>query len=533
MPQFFDLDIDNDDADVPERAPDVDLPIGKHDKEDLSGTAGTGKTTLAKALTASRPKGEVVLAATTGIAAVNLGEGTTINAFLRYFDTADLREKYQRGHLQSILKRYRASGVHRLLIDEKSMMNGDQLTYITRAADEVNMKGIGEDEKPEGADEDYPAASTSDSIGITLCGDFGQLPPVPDTDQATGKKQPLIYAFDSPMWEGYAQHRTILEKIWRQDAQDFIQALMAIRKGNAIKALEFFSADRFSTQTSDAFEGTTIFAKNDEVDRYNQLRLDKVDGLYMRAKSIRDGKQRGDWKQIPETLVVREGALVMLLANRRRYADSEDSTGEIVYANGDLATVVGQDASGLWRVQLHRNKRIEIVYPIVREHTIPLEPGRRKEIKNEIKALMAEGKEHLDDDVLEDPDTAYINTFKVVDDVDDGERQARIAAGSAKRKAIDQLREQLKLRINENGQEIVGRITYMPLRLAYGCTVHKTQGLTLDNVQVNIRDYFFKQPGMLFVALSRARTAGGLRIIGDQKGFLERCKIEQRVQKWL
>jgi ATP-dependent exoDNAse (exonuclease V) alpha subunit len=90
--------------------------------------------------------------------------------------------------------------------------------------------------------------------------------------------------------------------------------------------------------------------------------------------------------------------------------------------------------------------------------------------------------------------------------------------------------------ITEKGKgksEIVGVITYMPLRAAYGCTVHKTQGLTLDRVQVNIRDPFFRQPGMLFVALSRARTIEGLRIVGDQRGFIERCRIDPRVQPWL
>ena len=69
--------------------------------------------------------------------------------------------------------------------------------------------------------------------------------------------------------------------------------------------------------------------------------------------------------------------------------------------------------------------------------------------------------------------------------------------------------------------------------IANGLVVSNTQGLTLDRVQVNIRDPFFRQPGMLFVALSRARTADGLRIVGDQRGFVERCRIEPRVQSWL
>ena len=46
----------------------------------ISGTAGVGKTEVAKEIIKRHPG--VMLAATTGIASVNLGEGTTINALL-------------------------------------------------------------------------------------------------------------------------------------------------------------------------------------------------------------------------------------------------------------------------------------------------------------------------------------------------------------------------------------------------------------------------------------------------------------------
>src|SRR5262245_46082280 len=55
----------------------------------LFGAAGSGKTFLTKAW-ADDERG-LVLAATTGIAAINLG-GETINSILGYFDTASLQE---------------------------------------------------------------------------------------------------------------------------------------------------------------------------------------------------------------------------------------------------------------------------------------------------------------------------------------------------------------------------------------------------------------------------------------------------------
>lgn len=451
----------------------------EHLYTNISGTAGVGKTFVAREI-AQEPG--VTLAATTGIASVNLGEGTTINALLGYFNTQSLKDAYLAGYLQARIRKLRRSGVTRILIDEKSMMAGEQLTLIARAVREVNeggvyaleSVGVGENEDAEQQDEpqDLPP------LGITLVGDFGQLPPVPDEDPLTGKKLPLQYCFDSPEWPAFAAHTTTLTKIYRQDAVEFVAALHAVRRADVKSALDFFTASRFSQTMDDAFVGSTIFAKNDAVDRHNLLMLDKLPGAVMSSRSIRTGKQRGDWKLIPDELRLKEGALVMILANRRVYEDDDDTRGTMIYANGDLGELVGKSGAG-WLVKLQRTGGVVPVVLVRRENTIPLEPGRRKELK---------------------------------------------ALGLT------------ETHITERGKgksEIVGTVTYMPLRAAYACTTHKSQGLTLDRVQVNIRDPFFRHPGLLFVALSRCRTAEGLRIVGDQRGFIERCKIEPRVQPWL
>lgn len=518
---------------------------GQHLYTNISGTAGVGKTFVAKEIMRRYPG--VLLAATTGIASVNLGEGTTINALLHYFNTADLRTKYLEGVLKRIIGHLRRAGIRRILIDEKSMMAGQQLTYIARAVRESNEEGIyaledvgaGETAIPDGST-DRPTREEPPPMGLTLVGDFGQLPPVPDTeeikDPATGertyKKIPVQFAFDSPEWPLFAAHTTTLTTIYRQEAKDFITALHAIRRGDVTTALHFFTADRFSDTQDDQFDGSTIFAKNEQVDRYNQLRLDALPGEKLIARSIRQGEQRPDWKQIPETLVLKEGALVMLLANRRVYETEKDSTGRLVYANGDLATLLGKGEQGEWLAQLYRNQQQVIVYPVIRENAVVLRPGRRKQIKLDIKVAMdQEGFRYINDlsEQDDEDDTSYANILRIADGVDRKER-------SDKLRTAEEFRRRLATKITEKGKgkfEIIGTITYMPLRAAYGCTVHKTQGLTLDRVQVNIRDPFFRQPGMLFVALSRARTAEGLRIVGDPRGFVERCRIEPRVQPWL
>jgi hypothetical protein len=49
-----------------------------------------------------------------------------------------------------------------------------------------------------------------------------------------------------------------------------------------------------------------------------------------------------------------------------------------------------------------------------------------------------------------------------------------------------------------------------PLRLAYALTIHKAQGLTLDEAHIDIRAA--REPGQAYVALSRVRTLAGLSL---------------------
>lgn len=58
----------------------------------------------------------------------------------------------------------------------------------------------------------------------------------------------------------------------------------------------------------------------------------------------------------------------------------------------------------------------------------------------------------------------------------------------------------------------VGSIEQYPIKLAYALTIHKAQGLTFDEVTVDLRQPCF-QKGQMYVALSRVTGPAGLRII--------------------
>jgi hypothetical protein len=570
--------------------------------EFITGGAGTGKTTLIRKRMEQylidnpgvREYG--VLAATTGIAAINLGDGTTtINSLLKFFDAEGLEESYSKGDLQRHLKEI-SRVADNAVIDEISMMHAQVLDLIWNGLCEVNQL---QEVKDRGG------------LGLILTGDFCQLPPVPNKDPVTQKAISPKYAFEALCWKHFEAHTTVLTKVWRQDDMEFVKALDYARRGdgeNCTAVLCRHPGVKFNSDVDNSFEGTTVFAKNKLVDRHNTIRLNRLlhEGhKAITVKSFRWGVQRSEWKSnIPEQLDLCDDAYVMILANDSkvsgfRYANGstgyvsrfveEDKTfwirlrgkmsacpkcldgteldmGQEDYIEGSVC----QDCKGTGKVQTEVDIRKINRRVYSREHpdsyTQKPEYDSLKEWKEKNKDEFSTAKQakflyqNYLSGLTEENKTGHKFEIKSREEtrteIDKPIIEWAVCNCKWKSVEVDTTLTQDELLVEKKsarqlGQEhidkqppiiffdyeqakwVIGEIYYYPIRLAYASTVHKSQGLTLDNVQVDFIDHFFGEPSMAYVALSRVRTAEGLRLVGTPRLLADRCNVSRKVMRFI
>ncbi len=106
------------------------------------------------------------------------------------------------------------------------------------------------------------------------------------------------------------------------------------------------------------------------------------------------------------------------------------------------------------------------------------------------------------------PKAGFVNgTLGVVEEFDRQYDHPIVRTRSGRRIEV----EPMDWAVEEKGT-IRARITQVPLRLAWAITVHKSQGMSLDEAVMDLREVF--EFGQGYVALSRIRRLSGLHLLG-------------------
>jgi ATP-dependent DNA helicase PIF1 len=179
----------------------LDLVVNQQKSVFFTGSAGTGKSVLMRAIIAElrkkyvREPDRIAVTASTGLAACNIG-GVTLHSFggigLGKEDVPALVKKIKRN--AKAKNRWLRTKI--LVIDEISMVDGDLFDKLEGIARSIRNNG-----RPFGG------------IQLVITGDFFQLPPVPDYDnKARGAK----FAFDATTWSTAIHHTIGLTEVFRQ-----------------------------------------------------------------------------------------------------------------------------------------------------------------------------------------------------------------------------------------------------------------------------------------------------------------------------
>lgn len=375
----------------------------------VTGRAGTGKSTLLRAIRDELGEDAVVVAPT-GLAAVNVG-GQTIHSFFglppRLIGPADVK----RSRNGRVMRRIKF-----LIIDEVSMVRSDLMWAIDQSL-RINR---GRQREAFGG------------LRLVLFGDLHQLPPVVSDIEAAQHLHdthggPFFFSVPA-LGENDGTMLLELSQVFRQRDEDLLQVLDHIGNGEASQDdLDILNTRVNPIRTLREGESYVILTPtNAAAQRINMAYLE---ALQTPAYSY-EANVTGDFSESAHptetTLILKPGAKVILLRNDpdRRWV------------NGTIARISRLTEQQIW-----------------------IECG---------------GREHEIEQV----------------------------SWEAKRYAYDQTKEKVV-------ETVAGTFKQFPVRLAWALTIHKSQGLTLDRVYIDLGRGTFAH-GQAYVALSRCRTLDGL-----------------------
>ncbi len=348
--------------------------------------------------------------------------------------------------------RSRLSKLKLLIVDEVSMVGADTLYHIHRRLQDI-MKA-GQDDTCFG------------DISILAVGDLFQLQPVRQGHVFDLPSDAYAKLYGS-LWQENFQLFELTQTMRQRDDMAFAELLGRVRTASCtaediatLKSREILPSD-----PNYPAQALHVFKTNAEVDVHNEQHLMQLqnDGLpivHIEAKDSKRDKQTEQVSNIPTpTKRAETGGLhtVLRLAVGARVMLTVNVDVSDGLSNGACGSVVGFDSK--------RNQVTAILVKFDHERV-----GSKARAASQYKRRNPEA----------------VPIFK---------HEASFQVGRG-RSVVQRTRQQF------------------PLTLAWSCTIHKVQGITLDQIVVSMAGKGAFQPGQAYVALSRIRTLAGLHILG-------------------
>ena len=382
----------------------------------LTGEAGSGKSFLIEHYMKDLNKKKFPILASTGAAAVIIG-GRTFHSFMGLGIMEGGVDKTVQRALKDKRVVNRLRKVEGFVLDEISMISEETF----RAAEKICRLARNKDLEPWGG------------LRVIAVGDFAQLPPI----QKRGLRK---WIFQSDVWHASNFRVVQLKQNMRTKNSDFLSVLNSIRIGEVNDGVSNFLNERCQDPGED-FEGTRLFPRRHQAEKFNSMRLDKISNPSVFFESTYTGAKRfveilKKVSPLKEQIEVKESALIMLKTNDPKQR----------WVNGSTGVVLGMNDGDL-KVELLNGRVVNI--------------------------------------------------------------------------------ERVTLSLYSPEGEVVASVTNFPVELAYATTIHKSQGMTLDTLYVDLSNLW--EPGQAYVALSR--------VVNPEKLFIKSwtvssIKADKNVNQW-
>ncbi len=286
----------------------------------VTGKAGTGKSTLLRALRDDEDTSAIVVAPT-GLAAVQVG-GQTIHSFFglppRLVKPDDIKPSRKLGVMRKLKT---------LVIDEVSMVRSDLMEGIDRSL-RLNRK------KP-----NVPFGG----VRLVLFGDPHQLPPVVQEGELRAYLEDKFggpFFFDAPGLKESESRLIELTTVFRQSGGPFLEALNGLREGapgaNHMALLNGRVQRFHDLPNKDAY--VILTPTNQVANEINQSFLAKLPGQDWINEATITGTYADGAHPTDQALLLKEGAKVILIRN-----DPDKR-----WVNGTLARVTTLKGDRVW-----------------------------------------------------------------------------------------------------------------------------------------------------------------------------------------